>query len=105
LGWADAQFALAQNFATDESVKRGWLTAATQQGHPAAANSLAIDASRQGQYAEARRLFLIAAEKGHLKAMVNLGTLLQQGVGGPADPTAAEGWLMRAQQLGGLPSC
>lgn len=100
LGWADAQFLVAQSFASDEAERAMWLTAAMVQGHPGATNSLAIAAAKDGRHAEARELLLIASQRGHHKAMANLAIYLHQGLGGPADPVAAEHWMACAQRAG-----
>lgn len=102
LGWADAQFKLAQKgvFAdVDEERRLALLSAAAAQGHPAATNSLAVVAAKDGRNEEARDLLQRAALKGHRGAMQNLAIFLQRGVGGPADPAAAAEWAERAATL------
>jgi hypothetical protein len=51
-------------------------------------------------YKEARRWYLMAAEKGETGAMINLGDMDQQGKGGKIDPDAARGWYQRAADAG-----
>jgi TPR repeat protein len=50
--------------------------------------------------AEARRWLGLAAQKGHLEAMVELSALLRWDLGGFKDPKGADAWLQRAAQAG-----
>lgn len=50
--------------------------------------------------AEARRWLGVAAEQGHLEAMVELSALLRWNLGGFKDPRAADAWLLRAAEAG-----
>lgn len=95
LGWADAQFVLGLSKALGQAERSRWLSAAAEQGHAGALNSLAVAAAQAGQHGAARELLAQAAVRGHPKAMQNLALYLQQGVGGPADPAAAERWAAR----------
>lgn len=52
----------------------------------------------------ARRVLQLAAERGDPAAMHALGTWLDAGRGGPANPTAARQWWERAADLGHTPS-
>lgn len=59
-----------------------------------------FEADGQQDYAEAMRWYRRAAEKGHAKAMNNIGVLYERGEGVPADPAAAAGWFARALAAG-----
>ena len=51
-------------------------------------------------YSRALKLYLDAAEQGHISAMLSAGLMLSQGQGGPSDPREAARWLMRAADRG-----
>mmetsp|Transcript_58427 Transcript_58427/g.139372 ORF Transcript_58427/g.139372 Transcript_58427/m.139372 type:complete len:571 (-) Transcript_58427:108-1820(-) len=101
LGWADAQYALALSFSKNAEEQVEWLEAAASLGHPAAANSLAIVASKLGRHEEARRWLQFAAERGHAKAMANLSLYLARGVGGEVDEDGAARWAAEAARRSG----
>jgi len=52
--------------------------------------------AEEGRYNEARRLFLRAARLGDTAAMVNLGNLYDEGLGGPRSLQRALSWYRRA---------
>jgi TPR repeat protein len=57
-----------------------------------------------GDYLEARRMFLQAAELGNAEAMAYLGKLFWEGWGGPKDLMAGNEWLRKAAERGHVPS-
>lgn len=54
-------------------------------------------------WAEAQRLFLIAADAGSVPAMTYLGWMAETGRGQPVDPTRAAHWYRRAAEAGAMP--
>src|SRR4051812_47632131 len=57
-------------------------------------------AARRGDNAEAFRLWLPLAEKGHSNAQNNLGVLYERGRGVPRDDATAVAWYRRAADQG-----
>jgi localization factor PodJL len=55
-------------------------------------------------FAEARRLYMAAAEKGHAKAMHNLAVLYTRGIDGAPDYGAAVEWFRKAAAYGTVDS-
>jgi TPR repeat protein len=55
-------------------------------------------------FAKARAYLTDAAKHGDARAALDLGRVLQQGIGGPADPAAAYAWLEVAALRGSTPA-
>jgi len=105
-GHAPSQFALAIAYLRGNGVETSgdqavrWLSKAADAGQADAAAVLASILLAQGKGAEARDRLRQAATAGHLMAAVQLGSLLEAGVGGEADRETAAEWYRRAGQGG-----
>ncbi|HOX44402.1 MAG TPA: tetratricopeptide repeat protein [Myxococcota bacterium] len=83
-------------------------TAEPDAGRPAAADGgaqrdlldVALEAKAAGRLEDARRRFLLLAERGLPAAQHQLGLMLDEGQGGPADPAGAARWLTLAADRG-----
>jgi TPR repeat protein len=82
----------------DES--RRWLTKAAAAGHSDAAAALASIYLSEGNAVEARSYLLQAADSGNTVAAVQLGELLEGGIGGETDVAGAADLYRRAAQQG-----
>lgn len=60
-----------------------------------------IDAYKAEQFAEARRYYTRAGELGEADAMVNLGQMYDNGLGGKQDNAQARAWYQKAADKGG----
>ena len=82
----------------DES--RKWLEKAAAAGHPEASAALASIYLSEGNAAKARHSLRNASDAGNMAAAVELGKLLENGIGGPADRAAAADLYRSAGQQG-----
>jgi TPR repeat protein len=57
---------------------------------------VALEARANGRLEDARRRFLLLAERGQPAAQLQLGLMLDEGQGGPEDPAGAVRWLTLA---------
>ncbi|MBI5107793.1 MAG: SEL1-like repeat protein [Rhodocyclales bacterium] len=84
----------------DKRAALEWLDKAQRAGHVAAMNRLGEllrdYVADQQHFANARELFLLAAEKGNTDAMYNLALMQNQGQGGARDTFSALKWFSRA---------
>lgn len=81
------------------------LERAQEAGHSGAANDLGLIRfeglyGQEKDLAEAREMFMSAADLGNAEAMKNLGVLYREGLGMDADPTEAMKWYMLAFEAG-----
>ena len=69
----------------DPETARHWFARAAEKGSARGQYALGYLFDRTGEYELARRYYRLAAEQGHIPALCNLGVLLENGDGGPAD--------------------
>lgn len=110
-GDAEAQYELADAYFFGRGVPRDcektveWRRKAADQGHAGALYDLGTYALRPRSclpqdHAEARRWFLLAAERGDARAMRALGVMDLGGLGTPRDVVTGRRWLEKAAHRG-----
>ncbi|MEW6257027.1 MAG: hypothetical protein AB1592_13825 [Pseudomonadota bacterium] len=95
------RYADGRGVETNTEAAMKWLAVAVARGSVPAAYRLGTLYEYSARNAlEARRLYAWAAERGHVRAMHNLGVLATEGVDGQADWAGAVAWFRKAAQLG-----
>lgn len=85
---------------TDPDRARALFAQAAAQGHLPAQQALGELALETGDWAQARRWLRVVAQAGDAQAQMRLAMMLDQGLGGPANPAGASLWYQRAAEQG-----
>jgi len=93
-------YSSGEHLPTDNRQAESWLIRATEMGSVYGSFRLGILRKKQGNYADALRLFDIGAAKDYPPSLNQLGYMFDQGLGIRPDPTRARGLWERAASMG-----